>query len=252
MAQLDGKKYGRLKTDLLKKVGGIASVANIPEIQAKQDLITDILEADYVDRAGIDDFEHIREELRDLMKYLPHGQDIYTTDFNDDILDITWNEEPVADNELKNYKAKAEHYIRQHINDDVIDKLRTNKPLARDDISKLEDILWKEIGTKEDYENECHNMPLGEFVRSVVGLDMNAAKEAFAEFLDGSNLDSRQIYFVNQIVEYIVHNGTLTDFRVLQESPFTDQGSLSEVFTDVSVWADIKKVIDGINGNAVA
>ncbi len=35
-------------------------------------------------------------------------------------------------------------------------------------------------------------------------------------------LDSRQIYFVNQIVEYIVHNGIMKDLSVLQESPFTD------------------------------
>ncbi len=48
---------------------------------------------------------------------------------------------------------------------------------------------------------------MGEFVREIVGLDMNAAKEAFSEYLTDANLDSRQIYFVNQIVEYIVHNG---------------------------------------------
>ena len=65
--------------------------------------------------------------------------------------------------------------------------------------------------------------PLGEFVREIVGLDMNAAKEAFSEYLTDTNLDSRQIYFVNQIVEYIVHNGILKDLSVLQESPFTDQ-----------------------------
>lgn len=27
----------------------------------------------------------------------------------------------------------------------------------------------------------------------------------------GTNLDSRQIYFVNQIVEFIVHNGMIKD-----------------------------------------
>ena len=63
-------------------------------------------------------------------------------------------------------------------------------------------------------------------------------------------LDSRQIYFVNQIVEYIVHNGIMKDLSVLQESPFTDQGSIVEIFTDVSVWMGIRKVIDTINANA--
>jgi hypothetical protein len=106
--------------------------------------------------------------------------------------------------------------------------------------------------TKEDYEKEIGEKPLGEFVREIVGLEMNAAKEAFSEFLDETNLDSRQIYFVNQIVEYIVHNGMMKDLSVLQESPFTDKGSVVELFQDINVWMGIRKVIDQINANAVA
>jgi len=59
---------------------------------------------------------------------------------------------------------------------------------------------------------EYGQKPLGEFVREIVGVDMNAAKEAFAQYLNDASLDSRQIYFVNQIVEYIVHNGMMKDF----------------------------------------
>ncbi len=39
---------------------------------------------------------------------------------------------------------------------------------------------------------------------------------------------------------------------VLQESPFTDQGSVVEIFTDLTVWMGIRKVIDSINANAAA
>ena len=81
---------------------------------------------------------------------------------------------------------------------------------------------------------------------------MNAAKEAFSAYLTDANLDSRQIYFVNQIVEYIVHNGMMKDLTVLQESPFTDRGSVAEIFTDLRVWMGIKNVIDSINANAAA
>ena len=68
---------------------------------------------------------------------------------------------------------------------------------ASEDVRKLEDILWNEIGTKTDYESEYGNKPLGEFVREIVGLDMNAAKEAFADYLNNTALDDRQIYFIN-------------------------------------------------------
>ena len=81
---------------------------------------------------------------------------------------------------------------------------------------------------------------------------MNAAKEAFSEYLDENSLDSRQIYFVNQIVEYIVQNGMMKDLSVLQEAPFTDQGIVVDIFTDLNVWMGIRKVIDQINANAAA
>ena len=77
-------------------------------------------------------------------------------------------------------------------------------------------------------------------------------RSAFAEYLDETNLDSRQIYFVNQIVEFIVHNGMMKDLSVLQEPPFTDQGSIVEVFTDLSVWMGIRKTIEQVNANALA
>ena len=81
---------------------------------------------------------------------------------------------------------------------------------------------------------------------------MSAAKAAFAEYLNDVNLDSRQIYFVNQIVEYIVHNGLMKDLSVLQESPFTDKGSVVEIFPALTVWMGIRKIIEQVNANAVA
>ena len=206
----------------------------------------------YLDNAGINEFEHIRESLRDLMKYIPTGKIIYDTDFDDEVLSVEWKESELENDDLKNYKAKAEFYVRQHQDNAVIAKLKGNVPLTAEDVKVLERILWSEVGTRQEYEAEYGSKPLGEFVREIVGLDMNAAKAAFAEFLNDVNLDSRQIYFVNQIVEYIVHNGMMKDLSVLQETPFTDQGSIVEVFTDLSVWAGIRQVIDRVNANAVA
>ncbi len=252
LAYLAGKGYARHRSDLFKKVSGIASVANIPEISAKSELINKILHTDYLDNCGINDFEHIRESLRNLMKYIPHNVLRYDTNFSDDILSTEWNESELESDDLKNYKAKAEYYVRQHQDNSVIAKLKSNVPLTKDDIEMLEKILWSEVGTKDEYTAEYGEKPLGEFVREIVGLDMNAAKEAFSEFLDNANLDSKQIYFVNQIVEYIVHNGMMKDLSVLQDAPFTDRGSVVEIFTDLSVWAGIRKVIESINMNAAA
>lgn len=252
LAYLAGKKYGKARNDLYKKVGGVAGVANIPEIMAQSELIDKLLHTNYLENAGMNEFEHIRKSLRDLMKYIPVNKLRYDTNFDDEILSMDWKESELENDDLKNYKAKAEFYIRQHIDDEVIVKLKNNIPMTADDIKELEKILWNDLGTKEDYETACGKKPLGEFVREIVGLDMNAAKAAFSKYLNDVNLDSRQIYFVNQIVEYIVQNGMMKDLSVLQEPPFTDRGSIVEVFTDLSVWMGIRKVIEQVNANAVA
>ena len=44
----------------------------------------------------------------------------------------------------------------------------------------------------------------------------------------------------------------MKDLSVLQETPFTDQGSVVEVFTDLSVWMGIRRVIERVNENALA
>ncbi len=253
LAYLVGKKYGKARSDLMKKVAAVAKVANIPEIEQQAELIDKILHTDYVDNAGINEFEHIRQKLRNLIKYIPVGHMTYNTTFDDEILSVEWNASNLESDDLRDYRAKAEYYIRQHRDNGVIAKLRGNVPLTNADIEELEKILWSEVGTRQDYEAEYGHKPLGELVREIVGMDMAAAKGAFSEFLEGTNLDSRQIYFVNQIVEYIVRNGMMKDLSVLQKPPFTDQGNIVDLFsTNLGVWNGIRKTIEQINANASA
>ena len=251
LAYLAGKPYSKARSDLTKKINAVASVANIPEIMAQADFLNKLIYTDYIANAGINEFECIRKNLRELIKYIPKGGPKYTTNFIDDIIGKEIKPAEIENDDLKNYKMKAEYYVRQNQDQIAIKKLRTNLPLTKADIASLEKVLWSELGTKADYEAEYGQKPLGEFVRELVGLDMNAAKEAFADYLNDVNLDSRQIYFVNQIVEYIVHNGMMKDFSVLQEAPFTDQGSIVDVFTDMNTWFGIRKVIETINNNAM-
>ena len=63
-------------------------------------------------------------------------------------------------------------------------------------------------------------------------------------------LIEQEYFFDNR--GYIVHNGMMKDLSVLQEAPFTDHGSIVEVFTDLSVLAGIRNIIEKINLNAAA
>jgi type I restriction enzyme, R subunit len=252
LAYLVGKTSKRARNDLIRKVSALAGKASIPAVGQKKPLIQNILQGGYLEQAGINEFERIRTELRELMKFVQGDPgETYATNFTEDILSSEWHDAELANDDLKNYKKKVNYYIRQHQDETVIAKLKGNIPLTPADVRELEDILWSEVGTKQDYEKEYGTMPLGELVRSIVGLDRKAAHQAFSRFLDEVQLNSRQSYFVEQIVNYIVKNGMMKDFRVLQESPFSDRGSVADVFSDkTAIFMDIRKVIETINLNA--
>lgn len=253
LAYLAQKKYPKYKKDLMKKVKGVASVANIPEIQVQSELLNKILHTNYLEESDVDDFENIRKNLRDLMKYIPKTGKVYITDFEDNILSIDWNESDLENDDLQNYKERLEYYIREHQEDNpAIIKLKVNKPLDKNDMNELENIIWNQLGTKQDYYSEVGEKPLGEFVREIVGLDMTAAKEAFSKYLDERDMNRNQIYFVNQIIEFIVRNGMMKDMSVLQESPFIDKGNVVELFgDDINLWSGIQSIINSINKNAM-
>ena len=62
---------------------------------------------------------------------------------------------------------------------------------------------------------------LGLFVRSLVGLDRGAAKEAFVGLLAGKTFSANQIHFVDLIINHLTEHGVMSA-ALLYESPFTD------------------------------
>lgn len=253
LAHLEGKKTSAGIQSLQNRVGRVAKEAGtIPAVKAQKMWIDRVLDTEWVSDADMNDFESVRKNLRELMIYYqPPKIKVHHTDFEDEILEMKWDGDELENDYLKDYRHDAEVYIRQHPDHLVIGKLKSNIPLTKMDVEQLEQILWSEVGSKEDYEKEYGDKPLGELVREIVGMDMNAAKAAFADYLENANLNDRQIYFVNQIVEYIVRNGIMKDVSVLQDSPFTDRGNIIELFGDSQdVWSGIMGTIRDINRNA--
>ena len=106
----------------------------------------------------------------------------------------------------------------------------------------LEDLLFdgEERGTREDFIKEYGQEPLGIFIRSIIGLDIKAAQEAFADFINKGNLRADQMTFIQNIISYLTKNGVIEP-GMLFESPFTDMNDqgLMGVFDD----GDAHKVI---------
>jgi type I restriction enzyme, R subunit len=96
------------------------------------------------------------------------------------------------------FREKAQAYLRAHHNHIAIQTLRTNKPLTASDLLELERMLAESgVGARADIERaKLESCGLGLFVRSMVGLDRDAAKQALAGFLAGKTLGANQIEFV--------------------------------------------------------
>ncbi|GAB4265836.1 DEAD/DEAH box helicase family protein [Thermincola ferriacetica] len=250
LALIIGKGYSRAREQVVKTANSLAKLGTIPQVQEKKEIIQKVQTEAFWSEADILDFEMVREALRDLVKFIESTtRKIYYTNFTDEILMMNENPGEYATNNLHNYRKKVNQYIRENQNHIAIHKLKTNKPLTKQDFLALEKVLWNEIGSKDDYAKEFGDTPITVLVRQIVGLDQTAANETFSEFLNDQNLDSRQIRFVKMIVDYVVRNGVMPDKRVLQEDPFASVGSITDIFSTEKA-RKIVSIIDLINKNA--
>jgi type I restriction enzyme R subunit len=201
--------------------------------------------------------EAMRRRLRDLIKLIEKQKrkPIYT-DFEDEMGGETAVELPGFGygTDYVKFRAKARAFLRAHQDHIAIHKLRMNKALTAADLAELQRMLAESgVGGAEEIQRaaeECQG--LGLFVRSLVGLDRQAAKEALAGFLNGKSLGANQIDFVNLIVDHLTEHG-LMDAAILYESPFTDLTPRGpDGMFDSSEVDQLVAVIDQVRSNAVA
>ncbi len=131
LAMLTEKSSKRAKNDVIHKAAELSKYGTIPAIAQQQELIEQIVHNDYLERAGISDYEDIRLKLRNLIQFIPEKDRVrYDTDFTDDVLSMEWRESQLDNDDLANYKKKVNYYILQHQDTPAIAKLKGNQPLT--------------------------------------------------------------------------------------------------------------------------
>jgi type I restriction enzyme R subunit len=229
---------------------------NIPAVAMQAPLLKELQSEAFWQAININRLDEVRLALRDLIKYLDKENQVSVTTTFEDRLDhpgIAERDLIPAYTSLQSYKDRVESYIRNHNDHLVIQKLKINQPITETEINALEDILFdvETVGTKQDYIDNYGDKPLGEFIRGIVGLNVSAAQDAFAEFIQTGQLRADQMTFINSIITYLTKNGTI-DKKMLFEPPFTslhDQG-LSGMFDDAAA-TKVVKLIDRVNKNAL-
>jgi len=228
----------------------------IPAVQKQLTLIQDIQTIEFWLDIHLVTLEDMRRRLRNLMFALDKDKkEIVYTNFEDEVQGVTdvTGTSPTPGLNLTQYRKKIELYIKDHQDQITIQKLKRNKPITQADLDVLEGLLLDASGMNDvdEYrEKVLEDKPLGTFIRELVGLDMNAAKEAFSDFLDEGTYNAEQINFVNKVIDYLMDNGML-DIKYIFDSPFTDdhhEGAYG--FFDEGKVVDLFKRIREVNANA--
>ncbi len=227
---------------------------NIPAVNQQLETIKAVQTDEFWQDISLKRLEKVRTDLRDLIKFIDteKKKDVYTN--FEDVL----NEEGVrildilpTYTSMRSYRERVESFIRKNKDFLVIHKIQNNIQITHEELNLLEKMLFTDsLGTKADFRREYGDMPLGKFIRSLLGLDKSAANQLFADFIQAGNLTADQITFINNIISFLTQNGTI-DKAMLFEPPFTninDQG-ITEVFDDVMV-GKIVRIIDQVNENA--
>jgi type I restriction enzyme R subunit len=245
------KKYEETLIDIAE---GLSQKYTIPAVLRAKPLIENIKKQDFYKGISQKKLDSVREELRELVQYLESSSRaiIYTNLIDSDIT-VTFNEPDISSNYGNSYRRRVESFIRENKNQLTISKLLTNEPITAKELKLLEEILFngEERGTRADFVKEFGEEPLGVFIRSIIGLDVKAAQDAFSDFLQAGSLRADQMTFIQNIISYLTKNGTIEP-SMLFEPPFTDmndQGLLG-LFEDGDAHKVIS-IIERINENAL-
>lgn len=251
MEQMPAFKYAK------KQLCDIATLlerkVSIPQVKEKMPIIQEINTDEFWVANDILLFEKVREELRELMKFLdrnPQKKPIITR-LTDPILAQQEGVLLEQAYDFEDYRDKVNRYIGEHGDTLAIYKLTHNIKLSLGDYQTLERVFTSELGSKEDYEREFGETPFGLLVRKVAKLDHEAAMQAFSTFINDESLNQRQIAFVYKIINHVEQNGYMDNVADLQKPPFDKPISFIKLF-DAKTRVALMKAINDIKDNAVS
>ena len=248
LAQLHGDAVAaeRLREQVQNIAAGLLGQTAIPSVAAQQSLLDEVASDQWWIDVTLPMLEVVRRRLRGLLQFLGKKVVVYTS-FQDELSEATLVELPgiTPGADWQRFRAKAAAYLKQHQDHIALQRLRRNKALTPDDLQALEQMLLDsgagDAAAIDQAKVESHG--LGLFIRSLVGLDREAALEAFGTYLDGAKFTAKQIRFINLIVNELTANGVMEPAR-LYESPYTDHTPGPEA---VFAEADVDSIVDILN-----
>lgn len=227
----------------------VTEKGTVPQVIQKGQLLLDIANGIFWAGCTLNSLEDMRMQLRDLMQFLvSQGLGKYNINISDDITDSDFVPDDTAI-DIRTYRQKVIDYLAENGDNPVIAKIKNLEQITNDDLEELERILWQELGTKEEYQDETDVENLAVFVRSLTGLSQEAVNEKFGEFLKGNRFNSMQQEYVRTIINYVRENGDIHRGTLVNEEPFSNYDFTSLFGFDVKA---IIQIVDLLHNSVVA
>tara|TARA_R110000868_G_scaffold351981_2_gene613201 strand:- start:1512 stop:4910 length:3399 start_codon:yes stop_codon:yes gene_type:complete len=237
------------KSRLMRISDHLLTKVHIPIIAQSEATLKLALSEEFWKEPSLRGLEEIRLDVRNLMKLVdPNRRDPVYTNFKDEFgeaveIESSRVEDEGVSIELKRYREKLQHFVEEHKNNLVIEKIRNAKPLTTKDVETLEALLMEvdpNISNEEFQELVGKDLNLISFIRSSTGLSEEVLMEKFGEFLEDNRLSANQIQFVRQMIKSYQQEGKL-EIKALYEEPFNilNQDGIDGVFLDIANVADL-------------
>ena len=217
----------------------INEMASVPQVRNKGDDLKRLLSEDLWENPTVDELEKLRKSLRDLMHNLKGcGRNKVDVDIKDVIYDSEYQPEDTTI-DIRTYREKVIDYLEENSDNPVIKKIHNLEPINNEDLLELENVLWHELGSQEEYSQTTDQKNLAAFVRSLIGLSQQAVNEKFGEYLNGNAFNSQQQEFIKTVIDYVKMNGDIERTDLVNSEPFSNY-PLQDLFgVDVSKIRDI-------------
>ena len=216
--------FNDLKTRITEIASLLEELPNVPMVAAEMELILEIQTDEFWQDITLPMLETVRRRVRALVKLIEYKKrTLVYSHFEDSAgaaADITVPGIFVG-TDMDAFRRKARLFLKPHENHIAVLKVKRNEPLTPIDLSELERIFLEAGVDQAALETLQAVGGLPRFIRTLVGLDREAAKRAFAEFLGGRRLNADQIEFLDLVIEHLTARGVM-DPSLLYESPFTD------------------------------
>lgn len=228
----------------------------VNQVRQKYDIIEQAKRANFWNQFDFTQVEHLRKELRGLMKYKSIGRaralppKIIDVVEDQALITMISRSSDLEGLDMAEYKKRVKEVLMNLFDtNETLKKIKIGEPVSEADLGALRSLVLTQ-NPQIDLDKLTQilgdtALDLDVAIRSIIGMDPQTVHERFIEFAQRHpELTAKQITFLSLLQRHIATYGSI-DIETLYESPFTniDSRGLDGVFTDESQVDDLLTVI---------